>query len=54
MEGPRREAMARAVDLLGSGKVRPAIAARLPLADARKAHAMIEARSAMGKIVLKP
>ena len=35
MEEPRREAMARAVDLLGSGKVKPAIAARMPLAEAR-------------------
>ena len=31
MEEPRREAMARAVELIGSGKVRPAIAARIPL-----------------------
>jgi NADPH2:quinone reductase len=54
MEEPRREAMARAVELLGSGKAKPAIAARLPMAEARKAHAMIDARGAMGKIVLKP
>jgi NADPH2:quinone reductase len=54
MEEPRREAMARAVDLLGSGKAKPAIATRLPLAEASKAHAMIEARTAIGKIVLKP
>ena len=54
MEEPRRAAMARAVELLGSGKVKPAIAARLPLSEARRAHEMIEARSAMGKIVLKP
>jgi NADPH2:quinone reductase len=54
MEEPRREAMARAVDFLGSGKVNPAIAARIPLAEARRAHEFIEKRSAMGKIVLKP
>jgi NADPH2:quinone reductase len=54
MEEPRREAMARAVELLGNGQVRPAIAARLPLADARRAHELVEARTAMGKIVLKP
>ena len=53
MEEPRREAMARAVELLGSG-VKPAIAARLPMADARRAHEMIDSRAAMGKIVLKP
>jgi NADPH2:quinone reductase len=54
MEVPRREALARAVELLGSGEVKPAIAARMPLAEARRAHALIESRSAMGKIVLKP
>jgi NADPH2:quinone reductase len=54
MEGPRREAITQAIELIGSGKVRPAIAARLPLADARRAHELIEARSAMGKIVLVP
>ncbi len=54
MEEPRREAMARALELLAGGKVQPAIAARLPLADARRAHEMIEARTATGKIVLKP
>jgi NADPH2:quinone reductase len=54
MPEPRREAMARAVELLAGGKARPAIAARLPLAEARRAHEMIEARAAMGKIVLEP
>jgi len=54
MEEPRREAMARALELIGSGQVRPAIAARLPLTEARRAHEMIEARTATGKIVLKP
>jgi len=54
MEEPRREAMARAVELLGSGKAKPAIAARFPLAEARQAHDMIEARTAAGKIVLIP
>jgi NADPH2:quinone reductase len=54
MEEPRREAMARAVELLGSGTVRPAIAARIPFAEARRAHELIESRNAMGKIVLKP
>jgi NADPH2:quinone reductase len=54
MEEPRREAMAQAVELLASGKAKPAIAARFPLAEARKAHEMIGQRSALGKIVLKP
>jgi NADPH2:quinone reductase len=54
MEEPRRQAMAQAVELLGSGKVKPAIAARIPLAEVRRAHALIESRNAMGKIVLVP
>jgi NADPH2:quinone reductase len=54
MAEPRREALARALELLSSGEVRPAIAARLPLAEARRAHELIESRAAMGKIVLKP
>jgi len=51
---PRREAMGEAIALLASGKARPAIAARLPLADAAEAHALIEERKAMGKVVLIP
>jgi NADPH2:quinone reductase len=51
---PRREAMARAVELLVAGRVKPAIAARFPLAEAGRAQALVEARTAMGKIVLKP
>jgi len=54
MEEPRRDAMARAVELLGSSKVKPAIAARFPLAEARRAHDLIEARTAAGKVVLIP
>jgi NADPH2:quinone reductase len=54
MEEPRREALMRATDLLGSGQVKPAIAARIPLAEARRAHALIEQRSAQGKIVMTP
>jgi len=54
MEEPRREAMQRAVDLLAGGKVRPAVAARFPLAEARRAHELIEQRGALGKVVLVP
>jgi NADPH2:quinone reductase len=54
MEEPRRQAMGRAVDLLGSGAVTPAIATEMPMADARRAHELIESRGAMGKIVLRP
>src|SRR6476660_7303532 len=54
MEEPRRAAMARAVELMSSGQVQPAIAARMRLSEASRAHELIEQRSAMGKIVLKP
>lgn len=54
MEEPRRQALAHGLDLLGSGRVKPTIGVRLPLAEARRAHELIEQRSALGKIVLKP
>ena len=53
MPGPRREAMLGAIDLLAKG-ARPAIAVRLPLADAARAHELVETRAGMGKVVLKP
>lgn len=51
---PRREAMEQAIAILASGRAKPAIAARLPLADAAKAQSLIEERKAMGKVVLIP
>jgi len=50
----RRAAMTKAIEMLASGRVDPAIAAKLPLSEASRAHDMIETRQAMGKIVLKP
>jgi NADPH2:quinone reductase len=49
----RRQAMAAAVELLAGG-VKPAIAATFPLAEAWRAHDLVESRTAIGKIVLKP
>lgn len=43
---------ARTVALFAEGKVKPPVHARLPLAEARKAHEMLDARAALGKIVL--
>lgn len=54
MPGPRREAMERAIGLLADGRIDPAIATHLPLADAAEAHRLIESREAMGKVVLAP
>lgn len=54
MEEPRRDAIARALDVLASGSVRPAIAARFPLSEAASAHELVESRRALGKVVLVP
>lgn len=51
---PRRAAMERAIEILAGGKVMPAIADRIPLKEASRAHALLESRKAMGKIVLRP
>lgn len=41
-------------ELALSGRLRPAVHAEIPLADAARAHAIIEARSNLGKVVLRP
>jgi NADPH2:quinone reductase len=50
----RSEGMKRAIEFLHAGKISPAIGARIPLADAARAHALLESRQALGKIILKP
>ena len=40
--------------LLAAGMIRPPIWARLPLAEAGKAQAMIEGGRVLGKVILKP
>jgi len=42
------------VDWLAAGEIRPLIHARLPLAEAARAHRMLEAGEVIGKIVMKP
>ena len=39
-------------DLLAQSKINPVIAARMPLAEARRAHELIEHAEVQGKIVL--
>ena len=39
---------------LASGEIKPLIFTRLPLAEARRAHEMLEAGEVIGKILLKP
>jgi NADPH:quinone reductase len=52
---PRRiEATEAVMVLMAKGALKPRIHARLPLANARKAHEMLEAGTVIGKILLKP
>jgi NADPH2:quinone reductase len=50
----RRGLMEEAIDLMASGRVRAPAATRLPLADARRAHELLDSGSSLGKIVLFP
>jgi NADPH2:quinone reductase len=57
--GPRnaawfREDFIALLELLRTGKIRPVIAKRLPLSDARRAHELLESTAATGKLVLVP
>lgn len=42
------------LELLDDGKIHPIVAERLPLADARRAHELLERSAAKGKMVLVP
>jgi NADPH2:quinone reductase len=50
----RRAGMRALIDLLAAGKLRPRIYARLPLAQAARAHAMLEGGEVLGKLLLTP
>ncbi|MFI1971221.1 NADPH:quinone reductase [Streptomyces cinnamoneus] len=50
MERWRRELW----ELFAAGRLRPRVHAELPLENAAKAHAIIEARANLGKVVLRP
>ena len=50
----RAAATGALIELLAAGKIRPLIHARLKLAEARRAHEMLEAGETIGKILLKP
>src|SRR5262245_33853221 len=47
-----REDFRALIELLRDGKIHPVVAERLPLADARKAHELLESTAATGKLVL--
>ena len=40
--------------LVGSGKIKPVVEARLPLGEAQKAHAIMAGSGHIGKIILVP
>jgi NADPH2:quinone reductase len=50
----RRALMERAIELMATGRLRPRPPTVVPLADAARAHEMMEAGRTLGKIVLVP
>src|SRR5215203_641363 len=49
-----REDFGALIELLREGKIHPAVAERLPLAEARHAHELLESSASKGKLVLVP
>ena len=49
-----RDDLLKLLDLLKQGKIKPLIARRLPLEEARRAHEMLGEGGVLGKIVLLP
>ncbi len=50
----RRRLVENVLEIFSAGRVRPPVHARLPLAEAARAHIMLDARQVLGKLVLKP
>ena len=50
----RRAGMRALIDMLAAGKLHPHIHARLPLAEAIRAHEMLESGVVLGKLLLQP
>jgi NADPH2:quinone reductase len=50
----RRAGMRALIEMLAAGKLNPRIHARLPLAEAARAHEMLESGVVLGKLLLKP
>jgi NADPH:quinone reductase len=49
-----REDFGTLIELLREGKIHPVVAERLPLAEARRAHEMLDSSASKGKLVLVP
>jgi NADPH2:quinone reductase len=50
----RRALMGRAIELMASGRLRPPAPTLIPLAEAARAHELMEAGKTLGKVVLVP
>ncbi|HEX3914502.1 MAG TPA: zinc-binding dehydrogenase, partial [Steroidobacteraceae bacterium] len=50
----RRAGMRALIDMLAAGKLRPRIHGHLPLAEAARAHELLESGVVMGKLLLRP
>ncbi len=50
----RRAGVRAIIDMLAAGKLHPRIHARLPLAEASRAHEMLESGAVLGKLLLHP
>jgi NADPH2:quinone reductase len=50
----RRRVMGAVIERLATGAIRPAIGARFPLSEVRAAHTLLDAGTALGKIVMRP
>ncbi|MGE5535193.1 MAG: zinc-binding dehydrogenase, partial [Acidobacteriota bacterium] len=50
----RRAIMRNLIAQLANGSIKPSISARLKLSEVRKAHALLESGSALGKIIMSP
>jgi NADPH2:quinone reductase len=50
----RERVAARTIELFAAGRVHPPIDRRLPLAQAREAHELLDQRAVLGKLILKP
>ena len=50
----RRAGLRALIDRLAAGKLRPRINGHLPLAEAKRAHDMLESGAVLGKLLLQP
>jgi len=50
----RRAGMRTLIDMLAAGKLHPRIYGHLPLAEAKRAHEMLESGAVLGKLLLQP